>query len=461
MNIKVWTNFTKRKNSTLQPSGGTDVTCVLKEETSIETPVFILNTPVAGYTYVQAFGHYYFVTDVVNLDGYRCEVHCTMDVLASYKTAIAGYTAFVERSASAYDVFINDPLLSGKQRIISESVSRTNISVFGSGCFISEVMSQSDGICLYVTPDLLPFQRLLMPSVYTRQSQTITDWIDSKIAQAFDLDVYIGSVKWVPFDPSDIGTATNTFFVGPIDVGLPTSYIMRKANQNHFVRSTLDLSISTQGLFGDFRDTNPRFTQYNIRLPGVGIADLDPAIVGSALHNGDAIHIDIEVDLVSGDVVYSLTVGANRSYFARFKGNVSVNVPIGKSVSDMSQSISMIAGGVAGGMVSGGVAGAIAGGVVGLVNAVHNELTPQTSMIGGSGNKADLYATRSSVVISRRQYGAKDYPTTVAGRPLFQNVVLGTLSGYVKCGNASIPVNCNDSERDAINSYLNSGFYME
>ena len=69
MQIIVWDNFTKRKNSTLRPAGGTTVTCVLKEQTSVENPVFILNTPLTLYTYVGAFGHYYFVSDIVNLDG--------------------------------------------------------------------------------------------------------------------------------------------------------------------------------------------------------------------------------------------------------------------------------------------------------------------------------------------------------------------------------------------------------
>ena len=431
----------------------------LKENTSIENPVFILSSPVADYTYVYAFGHYYFVTDVVNLTADTCEIHCEMDVLATYRSSILGYTAFVERSASTYDVEINDPLLTGRQKVISESVTRTVLNVFGSGCYITEVLSKNDGIVLYVTPDLEPYKQLLTPSCYS--SQDITDWIDSKIAQAFDLDVYIGSVKWVPFDASSIGTQTNSFYIGPVDVGVPVSYIIRKANQDHYVRSTVDLSFTTTDLFYDFRDCNPNFTQYNIRLPGVGIADLDPAVIGSALHNGDAIHLDIDIDLVSGDVVYTLSIGQYRSMFARFKGNVSVNVPIGKSVSDMSQSISMVAGGVAGGMISGGVPGAVVGGVVGLVNAIHNELTPQTSMIGGSGNKADLYATRGSVIISRRQYGAREYPTIVAGRPVYSNLLLSTLSGFCKCGNASVPLNCHDADRDKVNNFLNSGFYIE
>ena len=57
MNINVWTNFSKRVNSTLQPTGGTQISVVLKENCSLENPVFIVSTPITDYTYVEAFGH--------------------------------------------------------------------------------------------------------------------------------------------------------------------------------------------------------------------------------------------------------------------------------------------------------------------------------------------------------------------------------------------------------------------
>ena len=43
MTITYWTNFSKRINSTKQPTGGTNITTVaLKTPCSVETPVFIL-----------------------------------------------------------------------------------------------------------------------------------------------------------------------------------------------------------------------------------------------------------------------------------------------------------------------------------------------------------------------------------------------------------------------------------
>lgn len=203
--IKVWTNFQKRKNSTKQPTGGTDVQCVLKEDTSIENPVFIVNTPMPGYTYVQAFTDYFFVSDIVNLDAHRAEVHCTLDVLATYKNTIMNYTAFVERSESNYDEFLIDPLLSIRQKYASDTVTATSLAdLFDrDGCFVVTCMTATRGITLYLVNNLRPFRTILDPDCYDNQS--IAKWIDSKISQAYDLDVYIGSVKWLPIDMTTKG----------------------------------------------------------------------------------------------------------------------------------------------------------------------------------------------------------------------------------------------------------------
>ena len=475
MVIKVFTDFTKRKNSTRQPAGGQDINCVLKEDTSILRPVFILNTPVANYTYVQAFRNYYFVSDVVNLDANRCEVHCTLDVLATYKADIAAYPAFVERSASMFDVFVNDTLLSQKQLLYSETRHSTSLSSFFSqtGCFVAEVMAKDQGIVLYASSNLDPYKFILMPAGYT--TADIQEWIQSTISQSFDLDVYIGSVKWFPFNASDLGSSLGDHFpIGPVDIAAAvkaspdysgtwpyTVYKVPQIGPSSHKTTSVSLVLPTAGNFNDFRDCNNNYTQYNLYLPGVGMVNLDAAIVGYAINQNKTIYVDIWVDLISGEITYRLRLGANATNIGRYSGNISIDVPIGRSAVDVTKSAKMVAGSIGAGAAVGGVWGAIGGALVGGIEAIHNSLTPDTSMIGGAGNKAELANITGSIQLSRKQYGAKDFPQAVAGRPLMQNIVLGNLSGFVKCGSSSVPVNAPDQVRDEINSYLNNGFYME
>lgn len=471
MVINCYTNFKKRKNSTLQPSGaGTVKNCVLKEDTSIISPVFVLNEPIASYSYIKAFGNFYFVTDVINLDANRCEVHCSLDVLATYRADILVYPAFVERAASAFDVYINDPLLSQRQLYYSETRHSTSLSGFFSqtGCFVTEVMAKEQGITLYATSNLDPYKFILTPAAYSPTDTS--EWIQSQISQAFDLDVYIGTVKWFPFTASDLGSSIGShFYIGPVDLVAAldpgdwtyTVYKVPQIGPSSHKTTSVSIVLPTAGNFNDFRDCNPAYTQYNLYLPGVGIVNLDPAVIGYAIHQSKTLYCDIWVDLISGEVTYRLRLGANATNIGRYSGNISIDVPIGRSAVDTTKSAKMIGGSIAAGAAMGGAWGAVGGALVGAVEAIYNHMTPDTSMIGGSGNKAELANITGSIQLSRKQYGAKDFPTTVAGRPLMQNIILGNLSGFVKCGSASVPVDAPDQVRDEINRFLNNGFYLE
>ena len=477
MIIKVWTSFTKRKNSTAQPTGGTQKTVYLKEGSSILNPSFILSEPATKYTYVEAFGNYYFVRDVVNLDASRSEIVCALDALATYKSDITGYTAFVERAASSYDPYVNDPLLSQKQLLYSEDITNTAMTSFfttGTGCFVVECLAKDTGIILYATDTLDPYKYILSPAAYS--TDDIDDWIQSRISQSFDLDVYIGSVKWFPFDANAIdvnATAMTTNFpIGPVDIANTLilaqqswPYTVYAITNKYPKHASYHLSLPASGHFNDFRDCNNAYTQYNLYLPGVGIVNLDAAIIGGAIHNSKTIVVEIDVDMISGDIAYLLCFqasgGGYDAYIGRYSGNIAVDVPVGKSAVDTVRSAKMVAGSIGAGAAAGGWIGAAMGAVGGGLEAIYNAMTPETSLIGGSGNKSEIYYHISNLVLSRKQYTGKDFPTSVAGRPLMQNTTLSTLSGYVKCGNASIPVNAPDSVRDEINSYLNSGFYIE
>ena len=472
MNIYVWTNFTKRHNSTKQPTGGTLKVCKLKEETSLIRPSFILAEPLTQYTYVQAFGNYYFVDDVINLDGHRSEVVCSMDYLATYKSNITGYTAFVERAASSYDVFLNDPLLSAQQKASDIETASTSLSYIGGSSFVIQALTKDDGMALYAASDLTPFAKIVDPSCY--DATDILDWIDKKIAQAFDLDVYIGDIRWIPINPGNIGTKITSgqhFYVGPVDLGVPVSPATEvyKASQITDSRWMVYPSLPTTHKYGDFRDASPRFVRYKMRLPGVGYVELDPMVIGKVINETNTgIALQMDIDFVSGNVAYTVFIRntaagqpENLRPFCKYMGNISVNVPIGKAVADMGKSVGMFAGSVAAGAQVGGVAGAAVGAVVGAVEALHNEMTPDVSMVGGSGNKSDIRYSAGAIEITAERFICKDYPTAVAGRPLMQNVTLSSLSGFVKCGNASVPINASDIVREEVNRLLNSGFYIE
>lgn len=477
MNIRVWSNFSKRINSTRQPAAadGRQISCYLKEETSIRNPSFILADPMPSITYVQAFGNYYFVDDIINMDANRAEVSCSLDVLATYRASILGYTAFVERSASDYDVYLRDPALSCRQLYSVDDVTNTDVSsIFNpTGCYITTILGKEYGLAIYATNTLNCYKIFLDSGVYN--STDIAQWVRSGIAAAFDLDVYIGCVMWMPLNLSSIGLAANALSIGPISV-LTTSpdlggATIRIASPSYRVGELKAISLPSTNLYNDFRDCDPRFVQYSITLPGVGTVQLDSAFVGSCIHNGRTLYDYIMIDLSTGQITHQIETLSNNQgdVFCELKGQIGVNVPLGKSKANVIETLTTFIGGtgaavsglLGGGGSGGSIAGAASTSLLTGINTIDAAYSPQTSMIGGSGNHTDLYVNSQTIKINRKILGSKEFALSVAGRPLMQNVQLSTLSGYCQCGNASVPVNARDAERAEINAYLNSGFYVE
>lgn len=464
MELILYTDFSKRRNSTKQPSGGTAYDVHLKAGCSVENPVFLIDGINLNVTYAEWNNAYYFIDDIIVGNNNIYEIRCSIDVLATFKTTIGAYTAFIERSASSFDTRVNDVLLSATQDIVYKSVTTASLRPYPSsvtGCFLIEVMNQN-GIEVIACESLEPFAVILDPASYS--AQNIIDWIDSKISQAFDLDVYIGGVRWVPFDPSGIGTQTTHVDIGPIQTNyygddLPLVYIMP---QEHYVRTAHTLTLPT-AYYDDFRQCNPRWTEYKCFLPGIGIVTLDSALIGTAILDGETVNVESAIDLISGDISYSFDITGNLVPFAVYKGNVSVSVPIGKTSTDIGRAFESTAAGVAGVATAAMIhnyAGAAVGAISTIVNVADNILTPTTNITGGSGNKGFILS-QHTISLSTICYGSKEFPASELGRPLYEHKQINTLSGYIKCQGASLDSASMGSEKDEINRFLNNGFFYE
>ncbi|MEE3415471.1 MAG: hypothetical protein VZR53_08890 [Prevotella sp.] len=91
----------KRINSTKQTFNGTSLNCKLKEPCSMQSPVFEVQGLTKGmlFNYAQFENRYYWIDDVIYLTNEIQEVHCHLDPLATFKTAIGNTSAFVKYSA--------------------------------------------------------------------------------------------------------------------------------------------------------------------------------------------------------------------------------------------------------------------------------------------------------------------------------------------------------------------------
>ena len=466
MNIKVWSNFSKRKNSTKQPTGGSTITVTLKDQCSILSPVFILNTLDFTINYVEAFGHYYFA-DVTNLDGNRSEISCTLDYLATFKSQISAYTGFVEYAASSSNVTITDPrntptgLITAKATTFT--MTSTNAFNTGSGCYVLGLISVTargdTGLLDYYC--LTPGQ--MMSFCAEINNSSIWSQIQNQFSGTMDCIV---SCIWLPF--ANVGTGTYVIHVGNTSlpgVGGDISKVTDRINVLQTGLTTIDFPTGAGGAGSamNYTDKAP-YTTGELYLPFIGFVELDMDILAFSKN----LQIDGWVDVVTGDIVYRLSYGGLHT--ASYSGNLATKVPVTGASYDgigVASGVMTALGGVAAASVaalSGGSAlPALAAAGAGAVHAatsskIHTMINGNTSSAVGAQMGTTPYA-----IIWRNHpaYDTLTDPKTELGMPYYQTVTLSGLSGYIKCRDASVEIPGDGSEQDAVNSYLNSGFYLE
>ena len=463
MTIKYWTSFSKRKNSTKQPSGGTSATVTLKEGTSIESPVFLLSGDLFTCTYVNAFGHYYFVTDVISIRNGLTEIHCEMDPLATHKSDIGSYTAFIERCDNYRNPMIPDPMvaMTNGENVYMTSVSAGTVfsdtGVFCLSC-ISEKGSAA-GFCSYY---LMSASTLQAVAQYVCNSWPLGtdffDWLQTTFLKTFESII---SCVWLPCSAAlTPGGTSESIVVGIDDIGVTAYRITGNPVGNGLVTLTIP------GTYTDFRRGAP-YTIGKLLLPCFGMIEFNPLDFVD-----NEMNVAFYVDFATGDAVYHLK-DKNGKFISSATTNLGVNCPIGK----VQQNSGSIVGGAVSliGAAATGV-GAAAHGLQGVtkasmalsataqgINGLASALSPTPSLIGGTGGRANAKSNTDIVctIIERVTQDPDDFRTTHGWPWMKTGTISSTGGGYVQCSNASVPINGMSEERDVINEYLNTGFYYE
>lgn len=460
VSITLYKNFSKKKNSTKQPTGGTTANVVFKDQCSIDNPVFLINGVDLTVNYLLFNGAYYFIDDIVLGNNNIYELHCSKDVLATYKSTIGSYNAFIERSASVYDTKINDRLLSSTQQITNSAVGTTSVGLSNGGCYIFRTIgcdsNYNTGLFLYATTDLEVVGEIYNNTAYGVTQTVIDQIVQSLGMSALDTSQYLQSVMWVPYDIANLtGSSTNEVALGFFQADV-TGRGVKLLSITHKGTST-SLVLPTNA-YSDFRAGNPQFSVYNLYLPGVGTVGLD-----SLQASRGTVTISIDVDLISGAVAYVLKHVNSGCVIATFTGQLGVNIPLVSTAINSAGAVESFAGTaatVAAAIATENYIGAAAAAVGGTVSTVNTLTSAQGSLNGYTGN-IGFAKSHHQVLCSVVNYGSKSFPDTVAGRPLYEYKTISTLSGFVKCGAASIDIPGEGPDKDAVNAYLNSGFYYE
>ena len=467
MNISYWTGFSKRKNSTKQPTSGTTATVYLKDDTSILNPTFdCTGVPDnVNYIYVSDFGRYYFVDDVTHVGKDRILIKCVSDPMASYKTPIGSYNGFKEYASSSSKVTITDPRNRPTHLIDTtyDSLAFTASHFNTTGCYIIGVLSDQangdTGVISYYAVQASEM-RLFVAEIYS--SAFITN-IQNQFQAVQDSLV---SCIWIPISYSTILPATEVnIYIGRLDaVGKG-----KKISQRIYTNTTGSVTVafpSGSGAGNDLKYIDlPPYTSGGLYLPFVGIVPLNI----EPLAFTKSISIDYTIDILTGDIVYKVYHGG--LWMATYNGNMATKVPVTGASFDgvgvASGALAVIGGAFGTAMAIGSEGGAapILAGVASMAGGAASAAKSMElqTMINGSTSSAigaHLGLTPYYYIIQRipSMTNLTD-PQTEQGMPVFK--VETTTSGFNKFNNASVSITGFEQEKDAVNDFLNSGFYYE
>lgn len=463
MNIQVY-SFAKKENSTKTPIvTGTSLTCTIKEPSSIDNMVVeVSSKPNCNYAYISSLSRYYFVTDIAyNRGVWEMSLKC--DVLASFKTAIGNTSMYIERSSAQKNGNLVDKFYPATA---AATRSKTTLAVASTGMWTtgSYVVTALDGLSntgctsyLFGAASFGFFIQSLMVTGSDMQ-ESIWDALTQSIKVTnYEPLKYIGAVYWFPypnFVPGAGATVTSIQLGNFTATGFTANKIDGSATNT--ITHTVTLPAHPQAATrGSFCNLAP-YSDYSVDLGPFGHIELD----STACAKATSFTITIKLDPFTGKA---------RALIKTNLGDVLANISTQWGVPVLLSSGSNVnLGGVgqaASGLVS-SVASALTGNVVGAAHGLSSSIAGiadiakgTVSTVGSAGAMVDF---QHDMEFNARFFTIADDDNTNNGRPYCAISTPSTLTGFMIAQKGLVTsASATSTELDAINRYMEEGFYYE
>lgn len=456
-------NFSKRQNSTAAPADNTGVAVdvSLKNETSLNSPVFLLSGARPNYSYAKFENAYYFIDDIRSVRNNLHELVCSMDELGTFRANIQNTNAFVEFCTGGSTQIMDKRIVPLSP--VRQAVASGNLGISQAGCYVLSVVGQDGCIQYACSPATL---QSILAAVELWAATTLSQAVDTfdalkigfsqLISQGSALDA-IRSCRWIPFDIADVPTTPKRIYLGNYDTTITADAITT-------LIKTYGVQINVPFSRTGWLRLQP-YTDVFLYLPFVGVVNIS----NPYFQANNELTINVSVNVASGEIAYSVMIDS--VIVGTYGGNCGASIDFGTTITPGLQIANGIfqaasAVGIAGAsMASGGAAAALAsiGAANTVINAAQGALTPIQSCVGGiqGGVGAGLVTSAAVWVLEHETTGEVGNMASVQGLPFFNTARLGSLSGYVQTKGASVSGSIRGVLRERINSMLDSGFFME
>lgn len=480
VNIRA-TSFTKKKNSTKRPSSySKSYDVLIKDNCDWNNPTFILNASDFPYNYIRWGDQYYFVSGVSYVRNNLLEVSCETDVLATFKESILNTSAFVVYDTTANSE-ISDKRLSIKTTTNKAENAGNAFEFLGKGFSVAINVVGQDSCCCYITTAERALTLLnhasvwnadYFPEVEDPSGGSIFGDVAEAVQKLDRIITYacrqfitsnsaagcITSACIIPLPYSAFATAESDIYLGQFN-----TTVKGKRQVSRGFQDASFVTIPWQA--SDWRRNSPYHEIY-LYIPFIG----NISIPATSVIGASGLYIDVSIDETSGDSIFTVTTspisaGSATNVIGQYTTNLSANFPIGSANVTAKQLATTIASaGVA--VVSSAVApsvSAAAAGAMGIVGEM-NGISALPSSIGGAGGGAVLalfgYAPRCMTIFHDTVVDPNSV-SGVIGTPTMSVKQLSTLTGFVQCSNAHVECSGHSDEINQIDTFLNTGFYIE
>lgn len=449
MNITLYI-FSKRKNSTKRPTGGVTKTCYPVPSMSIITPTVRLNGDMSAYNYayISDYGRYYYITDCIRVNGDMSEIQLSVDVMATYKTEIAGTSAYIQRASAASVYNLRDPLVIPQNREASTVIHNYTLPdpfKTNPGCYIITIVNNSENVSNAGSTTMYFMSegelRNFTQGIFNEQLYPFEEYSWAKFA--YNPFEYITSCMWFPLDYTKMSGTLEEVQFGWWDSGIQASALQTPGY-------TMSVHITFDYPYSDFRSFEP-YTTAMLYIPGFGVHQVN------LIELGNDFYITITIDLLTGAATASIEATSTmNTRIGYYSGVLGFDVPIAqirRSGQALTGTISAI-----GSALTGNVPGAI-GSVTG---AIESGVNPSPTYNAAAGSKYSVFDDgHIHLVLSSKYTSCNPTDLTASvGRP-YNAVHAMNLSGYILPENASVSIDGTDTERSELNSIVNGGFYYE
>lgn len=471
MEVTLYT-FSKRINSMKDPVSteviGMTTQCRFKDNTSIETPILLINSHneiemmIVNYCLIEDIGRYYWVDDIISVSANLYELHCSLDVLATFKTFILQQKAYVLYSASQF----NSLLVDTRIPFLSQNALRHDIEE-GDGFFQEE--PDANGSVVFITIggkeeagefyggyNYYVLTEAQWKSAMCKLSNSDSLWSDLKNYFG-DAANSIICARRFPIDLSkmpinDVSYGRENIKAGKWEIDYTAYPLLATC-----IERTINFEVPS--FKSDFTEWEP-YTNYRLYAPFLGAIDLSPSDFGKD------ILVKYVIDLITGLMTVNICRGEHEeNVVASYTTEIGEALPTVANQTSIGSAISSGIG--ATGWAAGAInAGSAVMGITALMmasSAVSSAMSSTSKQHGSFGGSRCEVAYNKFVLQVIRQNHNMTFSEIqeVYGRPLCRVKQLSELTGYCQTREFHMELNAQKNILEKIEEMMDGGVYIE